>query len=59
MAELDAFVKTPSDELLHKCTKKKLIKIADHNAVMISDKWLKDTVKYGGFALRGNRLLNI
>ncbi|XP_030294105.1 uncharacterized protein LOC115594274 [Sparus aurata] len=45
MAEVAEFVKAPAEELLDKCTKEQLLKIAEHYDIDISDKRLKDTVK--------------
>lgn len=45
MATVDAFVQSPSEELLNSCTKEELLKLVEHYDVDVGDKELKDEVK--------------
>lgn len=42
---VEDFIQTPSVELLEQCTKYKLLKIAEHFGVKVSDKRLKENIK--------------
>lgn len=45
MARVDAFVQSPSEELLNSCTKEQLLKLVEQYDVDIGDKRLKDDIK--------------
>lgn len=44
MADIEAFIAVPSVEVLAKCTKDQLLKLADHYSVVVGDK-RKDSIK--------------
>ena len=45
MADVEAFVAAPSQEVLEKCTKDQLLKIAEYYSVTVGDKRVKENVK--------------
>ena len=45
MADVEAFVTVPSQEVLEKCTKDQLLKIAEYYLVTVGDKHVKENVK--------------
>ena len=42
---VEAFLKTPSEGLLERCTREQLVKIAEHFDMEVGDKCLKDNMK--------------
>ena len=46
MANVEAFVAAPSQEMLEKCTKDQLLKIAEYYSVTVGDKRVKEKVSF-------------
>lgn len=45
MTTLEEFLRAPSEELLERCWREQLVKIAEHFKMDVGDRWLKENVK--------------
>lgn len=45
MASLEDFLRAPSEELLERCSREQLLKIAKHFKLEVRDKRLKENIK--------------